>query len=175
MNNVITMKHFKSTSIIFLLLVSLFSGCSSAQKLETKIPINYENVYCQKWVAGIKEGGSGINLFIPVSGEFPKSVQLDSVYFRGKVALLEKLEGEKLLFVGRFKTKFNQKSDANMATGSNEENDNQTLILHEKITSELKDSECVISYKEGKEIKYFKIEDVIEKQSQNYPSAPNKQ
>lgn len=172
MTNACTMKQSTSTSLIFLLLLFLFSGCSTAQKLQTNAPFNHDEVYCQKWIAGIKEGGSGINLFIPVSSELSKNVHLDSVYFRGKAALLEKIEGEKLLFVGRFKTDYNEKQDAFIINLSNEKNVKQTTILDEKFPFKLKDSECVLSYKEGKETKYFKIENIVEKRSQNYPSTP---
>lgn len=168
------MKPFKNISIL-ILVMTLFSNCSSAQKLQKKAPINYDGVYFQKWVAGIQGGGSGINLFIPTSNELPKSVELDSIYFQGKVTLLEKIEGEKTLYVGRFITDSNQKRDAIMSSDSKEEYGNQTPMLKEKIPFELKDSECVVSYKEGNETKYFKIENIIEKQPQHYPSAPNKQ
>lgn len=175
MNNVISMKKFKSTSLLFLLII-LFSSCSSAQKLQSEAPIKYGEVYCETWVAGVRGGGSGINLFIPLSKEAPKSVQLDSVYFRGKGTLLEKIEGEKTLYVGRFQTNFNQMQDIVMSSDPNEEYGNEAPNLDEKIPFELKDSECVVSYKNGDETKYFKIVNVIEKQPQHYPSAPpNKQ
>lgn len=168
------MIYFKSTLIYFLLSLFAFSGCSSAQRLQTKSPIEYNNVYFQKWVAGVKEGGSGLNLFIPIHDEAPKNIQLDSVYFRGKSALLEKIEGEETLYVGRFKTKFNEKQEAIIKSGSDKSDDSHNSKPEEKSPFELKDSECVISYKEGNKINYFKIENVLEKQAQKYPSAPNR-
>lgn len=156
-------------------MLSLFSSCTSAQKLQTESPINNAEVYFQKWVAGVKDGGSGIDLFIPLLNKLPKNVELDSVYFRGKSARLEKVEAENILYVGRFKTSFNQKPDIVMSSDPNEEYGNQLPILEKKSPFELKDSECVVSYKDGNGTKYFKIENIIEKQPQYFPSAPNKQ
>jgi hypothetical protein len=173
-NAILVMASFKYIAII-MLHTFLFSSCSTAQKLLTKSPIEYDEVYFQKWAAGIKEGGSGMNLFIPIKKELSKSIQLDSVYFKGKGVLLQKIEGKKTAYVGRFKFNFNHKKDTTMSSVLNEEYGNQAPILKEKIPFDLKDSECVVSYKEGNETKYFKIENVIEKQPQNYPGVPNKQ
>ncbi|MEZ4792929.1 MAG: hypothetical protein R2783_05565 [Gelidibacter sp.] len=157
---------------ILMTLLFLFTDCSTAQKLQKKAPITIENVYCQKWTAGVKGGGSGINLFIPVSAEMPQTIQLDSVYFRGKAAKLEKTKAQNILYVGRLETNFNSKQNIIMSSDPNEEYGNEPPKLEKKIPFDLNDSECVVSFKEGGETKYFKIENITEKPSQNYPSAP---
>lgn len=154
-----------------LLVMASFSQCSSTKKLQEKAPMALEQVYCQQWVAGIEGGGSGINIFIPVKD---KSVVLDSVYFRGKGVKLETKDDE-LLFVGRFKSAFNQPKDMVFSNEPNAEYGNR-LELPEKIPFELKDNECVISYIDGNTTKYFKVDNVVEKEMIAYPSAPpNKQ
>jgi hypothetical protein len=45
-------------------LVILFSQCSSAQKLQETTPFLVDQIYSQKWIAGVQGGGSGINLFL---------------------------------------------------------------------------------------------------------------
>ena len=155
---------------------SLFSNCSSAQKLQTKTPIKFGDVYFQKWNAGVEEGGSGLNIFISIAAELPKSNQMDSVYFRGKAAKLQTFEEKANLYVGRFKSEVYQKPDIVMSSNSKEEYGNKAPNLSKKIPFKLNDSECVVSYKEGTTTKYFKIEKIIEKLAQNYPSArPNRQ
>ena len=147
-----------------------FSQCSSSQKLQENPPVTFGEVYFQRWNAGVKDGGSGINLFIPVTD---KSVVLDSVYFRGKSAKLETKPQSKMLYIGYFKTEFNQPKDIVMSSNPLDEYNNPLLIKKEKIPFALKDSECVVSYKDGQTTKYFKIENIIEKEAINYPSAPN--
>lgn len=148
-----------------------FSQCSTAQKLQQKAPTQFGEVYFQKWTAGVKGGGSGLNLFIPV---MDKSVEFDSAYFRGQVVKLEIKETNKgLLYIGRFKTELNQpKQDLIMSSDSNKEYGNQLPSKAIDIPFELKEDECVISYiKDGKTL-YYKIINITEKESLNYPSAP---
>lgn len=163
------MKSFLNIFTLFFV-ISLLSNCSSAQKLQTKTPIEIGEVYFQKWNAGVKEGGSGIDLYIPVLAELPTNIQLDSVYFRGSAAKLQKLKDGSNVFVGRFKSDFIQKPDVVMSSDSKEEYGNKAPNINKKIPFDLKDSECALSYKEGRETKYFKIEKIIEKAKQNYPS-----
>lgn len=169
------MKPFKFV-FIFILLIFIFTNCSSAQKLQKTAPTSLGEAYCQSWVAGVKGGGSGINLFIPVLNDLPQNIQLDSVYFRGKAAKLELAASNPFLYVGRFSQKFNQKQDIIMSNDPNEEYGNQFPIQEEKTPFDLKETECVVSYKESNVTKYFKIENITEKKPEHYPRAPqNKQ
>ena len=65
-----------SFSLVLLIIISSSSQCSSAQKLEKNSSINFGDVYCKKWISGIKEGGSGTNLFIPII-KSNKNIQLE--------------------------------------------------------------------------------------------------
>ncbi|MCK7589560.1 hypothetical protein M0G43_03130 [Subsaxibacter sp. CAU 1640] len=165
------MISIKAASIFAIMIVVV--GCSSAQKLQSSSPIDVEEVYFQKWVAGVKGGGSGIDLFIHSKNK-ATAIELDSVYFRGKAVKLETIKDENLIYVGRFKTEFNKKQDIVMSSDPNEEYGNSVPNIPKKIPFELKDSECVISYKQNGDIRYFKLENITEKPSQNYPSAPVK-
>ncbi len=79
-------------SIVNIILISIvltgFTNCSSAQKLEKQVSFKIGEVYYQHWVAGIKGGGSGVNIFIPIDN-LDNNVKLDSVYFKGKATKLE--------------------------------------------------------------------------------------
>ncbi len=172
MINEFKMKFYKNLGIL-VLVMSLVSNCSSAQKMQTNVPVTLGNVYCQKWVSGVKGGGSGLDLFIPISKVMPMNIQLDSVYYRGKGVKLEKIESESNIYVGRFLTSFNSKKDIVMSDDMMDEYGNEKPSLEKKPPFELNDSECVVSYKEGKEIKYFKIEAITEKSANTYPNAPS--
>ena len=150
-----------------------FSQCSSTQNLEDKAPLKIGEVYSQKWIAGVQGGGSGINLFIPTE---QSSITLDSVYFRNKAVKLEPNPKEGILYIGRFKSEFNQKKGIIMSNEPNAEYGNPLLETKKKTPFELKDTECVISYIHSGKTKYFKIENIAEKRMIPYPSAlPNKQ
>lgn len=169
------MKSFKPLVYLVMIFISMSSitNCSSAQKLQKSAPADFGDVYFQKWTAGVRGGGSGINLFIPLKN---KPMKLDSVYFRGKAAKLETKDSRPMVYIGRFTTKFNQQSDIILSSDMNEEAKNTLPVKTEKIPFELKSNECVVSYKAKDETKHYKITGIEEKAAQNYPSAPtNKQ
>ncbi len=165
------MKTFKSINTVLLLAFILFgfSQCSSTKKMQTEAPTAIGKVYFQKWVAGIKGGGSGLNIYIPVGDP---SIKMDSVYFRGKSTKLTPKYEEENIFVGKFISTHNQEVDLVMNSDPKAEYGNKKIIEEVKLPFELKDSDCVISYKEGNKTKYFKIENVVEKALIAYPSAP---
>ena len=167
-----TIKHVLREGLLFFIVVSFFQ-CSSAQKLQEKAPITFGEVYCQRWVAGVEGGGSGLNIFIPIK---ESTIALDSVYFRGKAAKLEISQRKNLLYIGRFHSEINRKRDIIMSNEPYAEYGNKMPITIKKIPFELKDNECVISYRQDHKTKYFKIDNVVEKDIIPYPSVPpNKQ
>ena len=147
------MKTLKTVffSISMLLVMASFSQCAGTKKIQDKAPVTLEQVYCQNWVAGIEGGGSGLNIFIPIKD---KNFLLDSVYFRGRVSHLE-ISQDSLLFVGRYKTAFNQPKDMIMSKDPKEEFGNEMPEIPKKFPFDLKDNECVISYLEDGKSKYF--------------------
>jgi hypothetical protein len=171
-------------SLMLLVMVS-FSHCSSTKKaqdknvkmepeikLQEKVPFEIGEVNFQRWTAGIQGGGSGIHLHISVL-KSTSTIVFDSVYFRG---LKAKIEIGKMDYYASFETSHNQKEDIRVSSDPKEEYGNQMPKVVEKIPFELKDNECVISYKKDTETYYYKIENLVEKEALNYPSTPpNKQ
>ena len=141
-----------------------FSNCAGTHKLEKSVPLPIGEVYYQNWVAGVKGGGAGFNIFIPVSDN-TKNIILDSVYFKGKKAKLE--FNNNTVFIGRFKSSKNRNQDIIMISDSNTD-------FPKKTPFNLNDNECVVSYLEKDKIKYFKIENIIRKESKLYQKAPSK-
>ena len=158
--------------LVFSIVSNSFVNCSSAQKLEEKLPFKIDEVYCQSWVAGIKGGGSGINIFIPVKGELSKTIQLDSVYFREKASKLEFKPNNPKLFIGRFLSSSNQRKDLIMSSEPNAEYGNELPDPLPEIPFDLRSDECVISYLESGKTYYYKIDKVSERKSIPYPTAP---
>ncbi|MGZ0015497.1 hypothetical protein [Yeosuana sp. AK3] len=160
-------KIYYFVSLVFMGL--LVSKCSSAQELQANIPLEIGEVYYQHWIAGIKGGGSGVNVFINVVYN-KKNIELDSVYFQGQVTKVEKVNDT--LFIGRFKTTANQKNDVIMSSNPKEEYGNKVQLPSENNPFKLTNHQCVISYKEGSKIKYFKMDNMAKRPLQAYPSAP---
>tara|TARA_R110002050_G_scaffold293182_1_gene449378 strand:+ start:50332 stop:50820 length:489 start_codon:yes stop_codon:yes gene_type:complete len=161
------MKVFKS--ILFLLLLFFiivsFSQCASSQKLQKTVPIKFGDIYYQEWIAEIKGGGSGVNIFIPVISN-TNDIELDSVYFRGKQTKLASRNDT--LFIGRFKTDINKKYDIIMSSDRLSEYGNKLPELPKKMPFDLKDTECVVSYKLANKVKYLKIETISKKETKPF-------
>ncbi len=168
----ITIKSLLSTFSVFCL-IAITTNCSSAQKLQEKSPVEFGDIHFQKWTAGVKGGGSGINLYIPVKNEM---IKIDSIYFRGQVSKAEVKPKDSSLYIGRFDTKFNQSKDIILSSDSMEEAKNKLPVKDKPIPFELENDECVISYsKKGKTL-YYKISDLKERAAEYYPSTqPNRQ
>ena len=167
------MKTFKKLFATGLLLsiMANFLNCASSQSLEKSIPLEIGDVYFQNWVAGVKGGGSGVNLFIPIISN-TNNIILDSVYFRGKKVKLELKNNT--LYVGYFKSLINEKKDIVMSSNRIEELNNPVPKIPKNIPFKLENNECVVSYKNNGKTKYHKLSNITEKEKQYLPSAPAK-
>ena len=159
------------TYLLFAFIIVLgFYNCSSSKNNTPNFKTlnGIEEVYYISWVAGVKGGGSGINVFINVNTEFPKDIELDSIYFRGKSVKLQTKPNDKGLYIGYFKTNAN--------TADNELLLDQETVKEEKespkIPFNLKNNECVVSYIQDDKRMYYKITDIEEKETTPYPSIP---
>jgi len=150
---------------LMLFIIVSFSQCASTLKLQDNLPLAIDDVYYQKWVAGVKGGDTGIKVFIPIKSN-SNDIVLDSMFFRGKSTKMEYVNTT--LAVGLFKTRLNQNQDIIISSEPYAEHANKVPELPEKIPFELKDDECVISYSERKKIKYFKIEGIVKIESTPY-------
>ena len=66
------MKFIRKTfRFLSLAIISVsFSQCASTMELQKEAPTDFGEVYCQSWVAGVKGGGSGTNIFIETKSNF---------------------------------------------------------------------------------------------------------
>ncbi|GAA3565667.1 hypothetical protein GCM10022395_15090 [Snuella lapsa] len=131
----------------------------------------FGEVYYEPWLSGVKSGGKGGNLYIPVLSN-PKDITLDSAFFRGEQVKLEFVD--KSLFIGRFKTSLNQKQDIIMSNEPYAEYGNTAPVRPKKKPFELQDNACIVSYNDGNKTLYFKIEGIIEKNVQIYRGSRTK-
>lgn len=163
-------KNVKNAFYVVTLLL-LFLNCSTAQKLQKTNPVEFGEVYYQQWVAGVKGGGSGVNIYIPIKSN-NNHIVLDSVFFREKVSKLEKINES--LVVGRFKSSVNQQKDLILSSNPKDEYGNQVEKSVQDFPFELKSNQCVISYIEDFKTKYIMMDNILKKTLLAYPSAPQK-
>ncbi|MUU79029.1 hypothetical protein [Winogradskyella endarachnes] len=109
----------------------------------------------QEWYAGIKVGGTGMNVFVPIVNK-DEHIKIDSVYFRNlKAKLVEDS--------GRYTAVLKNKSP--YYTFKKAEKDPDFPFT-------LEDNECAISFVENGEVKYIKISDLNEKRGVYYENGP---
>ncbi|WP_223032287.1 hypothetical protein [Hanstruepera marina] len=162
--------------IVFFTIIMLYN-CKSAKEtsntntivFEEKPSFELDKVYFQKWVAGVQGGGSGIHMYVLVKTN-KTHVEFDNVYFRG---LKAKLILGKIGYLANFKTPLNQKKDIIMDADSKQEYGNKLPENDNHFPFTLQDNECVIQYTENGNVKFYKVEEVVEKKAEYYPSAPN--
>lgn len=125
--------------------------------------LNPHNSYYQEWYAGIKVGGSGINIIFPnLNGE--KSVVLDSVYFR---RMKGKLVEGRSMYSSILKRPSKYYKDVSVYY-----KDDKTLNKQVDFPFNLKQDECVISYFEDGKKKFLKVESIKERKGLYYKDGP---
>lgn len=157
-------------SAIILLSISASCGTCKMEKesfvLTQNTPFTVKSSYCQKWVSGIKEGGSGLNIYAIIN-DISEGVTLKEFYFRGKSVDVK--TSKDLIFKGYYK------NDTNKGVVM----DNNLLIeaanTPPKISPfKLENNEAVLSYDYNNKVYYHKILNIEEKQIIAYPSmAPD--
>lgn len=157
------MKPFLLSLSALVVLLS-FSNCANGKQLQEEPPKAVKEPFYTTWTGGVKAAGSGFNLFIPV--EENSEIVMDTVYFRGRSAVLEKEPSEENLYVARFKNPsagpdrdFVMHKDPKMEYG------NKPPAVIEKIPFELAEGEAVVRYTKKGKPKYFRLTGIQKKDS----------
>ena len=155
-----------------ILLFSFFSfSCNCEKKiieqtnkefLSQDFPIS--EIYYQSWVAGIRGGGSGINVHLTFKEKLPSNVLLKSMqllhYTTFEIDVKEKSQ-----YIGRIKTERNQ---FNLDENPVDEYGNEVPV---KKDNSLKEGQVLLTFeKDGKEFTRL-IENVKQVEMLAYPSA----
>jgi len=168
------MKQVRTIVSVFSLSIILFSlsGCAggkdSLYSFEQDPPFILGDVYFQKWIAGVQEGGSGTNVYIEIESYTEEAV-IKEVYFRGEKQPLKNTPQSPDEYTGYFKKA--PKRDIIMDGNPAKESQN---TIPEAFPFKLKPNEAIISYFHKGEMKYLKITSMDEKPLIAYPSTnPN--
>jgi len=155
-----------------ILLFSFFSfSCNCEKKiveqtnkemLSQDFPIS--EIYYQSWVAGVRGGGSGINIHVTFKEKLPANVQLKKMQLLHYTTFgIDVIENSQ--YIGRIKTETNEMV---LAENPKEEYGNQAPIKQEK---SLKEGQVLLTFeKDGKEFTKL-IENVKQVEMLAYPST----
>ncbi|MEC8723685.1 MAG: hypothetical protein VXX60_01590 [Bacteroidota bacterium] len=139
--------------------------------IQTAPPFEFlEAPYFQSWLAGVRGGGSGINVFIPYRNL--NSITLDSLHFRGQRAAVI-FEGQNI--IARFKTLQNQGAVVVLSSNPLMDAKNSLLPMAERSPFELDAADCVLSYTADNKRHYYKVEGLKERPSIVFPSAAERE
>jgi|26BtaG_2_1085354.scaffolds.fasta_scaffold00041_28 hypothetical protein len=168
----------KKTNRLILLLSLLLVGlsltyCGSSKSSNSKFvfeknpPFKIEDAFFQRWAAGIKEGGSGINISILLK-EMQPDIAVQNIYFRSHILEAKNAPNNSNTFTANLVHGSSAKGVI-MDSDSMKEAQNTP---YDEFPFELKDNEAVISYWFDGKRNYFKIHNLSEKQEIAYPQAP---
>ena len=172
------MKQFKLLGYTALLILSIsFLQCKGAKEngaeskkviMQSTPSFELREVSYQKWAAGVQGGGSGIHMYITIKTN-KNNVVFDSLYFRG---LSAKITIGKMGYYANLIIE--KRKDIVMSGNPEDEYGNKPTTNNVKFPFDLEHDECVISYEEEGQIKYYKFNNLIEKEPLAYPSSsPN--
>lgn len=154
-----TLSPISRILLVIITAVLTFQCAGKKYTLEENASLNPKQAYFLEWYAGIKVGGSGFNIYFPnLNGD--KKVAIDSVFFR-------RMKGK--LIEGRSRyTAVLRKNSKHYADISKQYQDGRKLDKAAGFPFNLKENECVISYRENGQTKYIKVSNLAEKQSLYY-------
>lgn len=154
---------YKFLSLLFVLITC--TQCASSQQIDKTAPIQIKDAYFQKWISGIEGGGSGFMVYIEVKEK--TDVQLEYAYFKGKKIKLGH-KANKLVYIGRYSV-VSKRPELIMSDNPKEEFKNQLPAVEEKIPFKLKENECMISYIKNGRKRFFKLQNITEREMEAYP------
>ena len=145
--------------IVCLVAISTTFQCASSKvaepQFEEQAPFVVKPVSFQEWYAGIKVGGTGINVFIPIS-KVKNDVEINDVYFRNLQGKLTKSKDQYTAILKNPSRHYTFKKAERPAD----------------FPFTLSDYDCAISYTENGQIKYYKITGLSEGAGTYYENGP---
>ena len=155
-------KKMKPLYILIFLINATLLSCSSVKQndliLQNNPPFKVVKATYKSWVGG-QPGIKGYQFFIEISDS---KVRLDSVYFRGFKAALEKDELAKKLQYNAVIRFPREKPDLILHENPKKEYGNQPPIIPQKIPFNLNQHEAVVSYIYKNKKWYYKVAPIHE-------------
>lgn len=151
----------------------LMLSCSCKQNIKTNqknpesiLQFEIQSVQYQRWVAGVRGGGSGINVFIKFTHELPKDVELEKVLILEFESHAVTYNIDENKYIAAVKTVANQ---LNLDENTQNEYGNEAP-LH-KTTTNLPKGEVILVFKKKGKTFTQKVTNAKEIEMLAYPSA----
>lgn len=157
--------------VVILLLTIGVQSCGSTQAPDNKImfeenpPFKIEKAYFQKWMAGTKEGGTGINVHL-IFSTIDSGVTIQDIYFKNHILKTQNSLDNSNEYIAHLSNK--SKNDVVMDIDSMKEAHNTPS---QDFPFDLKDNEAVLGYMLDGKKNYFKILNISEKMPIAYPQS----
>lgn len=153
-----------------LLLLLFLTSCGSKKITDTISSSQFETTeqpYFEEWSGGAPGSSNGVTLYFPTS--ILEGHTLAAVYFRGMENNVARfIANDKTMLISRFtypSVVYNMNADMKEEYGN-------TVPNYEEIPFELKNNQAVIAFEANGKMKYVKLENITQKQTIAYPSAP---
>ncbi len=151
-------------TIVFLIMITLISSCGRSKiKLESSPLVNINEAYFQKWVSGVRGGGSGLNIHLSIDNE-DLDKKLTGLYFKDKYTTLK--FNKPNVYTGFIRT--SKRVETNLDLPVKKENTTLEEDKKYKLLFSIKENEAVVVILVNKKKKYFIIT-IKKKQSLNFP------
>jgi hypothetical protein len=151
------------------LVMTMFTQCSSAQQFDKESPFTISKAYYQDWVGG-RQGSSGTLITFEIASEISKEVKLDSLFFNHKICKLEASSfNKKYSITGNFSKTTYVERNIIMDVNPQKEMANKVPDVTTNFPFELTDNECVISYTIKEKKHYYKVTNLKKEKTIYYP------
>jgi hypothetical protein len=155
---------------LYLFAIILLSSCSSQKISKTMSTDDFnsaEQPYFEEWSGGAPGSGNGVTLYFPTS--ILEGHTLAAVYFRGMENNIARfIANDKRMLISRFtypSVAYNMNADSKKEYGNSVPN-------YEEIPFELLNNQAVIAFEANGKMQYVKLENITQKETIAYPSAP---
>ncbi|MCF6348142.1 MAG: hypothetical protein L3J20_07575 [Flavobacteriaceae bacterium] len=157
------------TITVSILIMTIFTQCSSAQQFDKEAPFTISKAYYQDWVGG-RQGSSGILITFEIASEISKDIVLDSLFFNYKICKLEARSfNKKYSITGNFSKNTYVERNIIMDVDPRKEMANKVPDVTINFPFELSDNECIISYIIKEKRHYFKVTNLKKEKTIFYP------
>lgn len=149
------------TLILSTFLLSCGSTKSELNRIENQTQI--KEIYSQAWVAGIRGGGAGINVYVNLNAPFESGLLLEKIHFKTYQATFEKLN--ELNYIARIDTGQNKLDDLKL------ESSDETKLVQTESKINLKNNQAILFFRKKDKEYTQTIENVEEREMIAYPSV----